>query len=66
MNSQEAWRKLAKQLQSASSSSGRGSLPGGKGAFAGGGLLLALVVGGFTLNASLFNGEPVTTSSLCY
>jgi len=55
MNSQEAWKRLAKQLQNASAPGGRGGIPGGRGAFAGGGLLLALVVGGLTLNASLFN-----------
>jgi len=46
---------LAKQLQNVRSSGARGGIPGGKGAFAGGGLLVALVVGGLTLNASLFN-----------
>jgi prohibitin 2 len=55
MNGQDAWKRLAKQLQNASASGGRGGIPGGKGAFAGGGLLLALVFGGLTLNASLFN-----------
>jgi len=53
MNSQEAWKRLANQLQKAG---GRGGVPGGKGAFAGGGLLVALVAGGLALNASLFNG----------
>ena len=56
MNSQEAWKRLASQLQKAGVSGGRGGIPGGKGAFAGGGLLIALVAGGLTLNASLFNG----------
>jgi len=55
MNSQEAWKRLANQLQKAGASGGRGSIPGGKGAFAGGGLLIALVAGGLALNASLFN-----------
>jgi len=55
MNSQEAWKRLANQLQKAGVSGGRGGIPG-KGAFAGGGLLIALVAGGFALNASLFNG----------
>jgi len=55
MNSQEAWKRLANQLQKAAVSGGRGGVTGGKGAFAGGGLLMALVVGGFVLNASLFN-----------
>jgi len=55
MNSQEAWKRLANQLQKAGASGGRGGIPGGKGAFAGGGLLIALVAGGLALNASLFN-----------
>jgi len=55
MNSQEAWKRLANQLQKAGVSGGRGGIPGGKGAFAGGGLLIALVAGGVALNASLFN-----------
>lgn len=55
MNSQEAWKKLANQLQKAAVSGGRGGVPGGKGAFAGGGLLVALIGGGLLLNASLFN-----------
>lgn len=56
MNSQEAWKKLANQLQKAAASGGRGGAPGGRGVFAGGGLLVALVGGGLLLNASLFNG----------
>jgi len=56
MNSQEAWKRLASQLQKVGVSGGRGGIPGGKGAFAGGGLLIALVAGGLALNASLFNG----------
>ena len=56
MNSQEAWKRLASQLQKASASGGGGGIPGGKGVFAGGGLLIALVAGGIALNASLFNG----------
>jgi len=55
MNSQEAWKRLANQLQKAGVSGGRGGIPGGKGAFAGGGLVIALVAGGLALNASLFN-----------
>jgi len=62
MNSQEAWKRLASQLQKASVSGGRGGIPGGKGAFAGGGLLIALVAGGLTLNASLFNGAYISRS----
>jgi prohibitin 2 len=53
MNGQEAFRRLAKQLRTVNN----GPLPGGsKGFFAGGGLLIALLGGGFALNASLFNG----------
>jgi prohibitin 2 len=55
MNRQEAFRRLANQLKTAGG--GGGPLPGGpKGLFAGSGLLIALVAGGFALNASLFNG----------
>lgn len=56
MNSQEGWKRLTNQLQKAVASGGRGGVPGGRGAFAGGGLLVALVAGGLALNASLFNG----------
>ena len=61
MNSQQAFRKFAQQLQRASQSGG-GGMPGGPGRFlAGGGLMVALVGGGLLLNASLFNGvSPVT------
>ena len=62
MNSQEAWKRLANQLQKAGVSGGRGGIPGGKGTFAGGGLLIALVAGGIALNASLFNGACARTS----
>ena len=37
--------------------SGGGGGPGGRGLFAGTGLLVVLVGGGLLLNASLFNGE---------
>ncbi len=59
MDGQEAFRRLARQLRSAG-----GGGPGGpgKGVFAGSGLLIALVAGGFVLNASLFNGMSSTTS----
>lgn len=55
-NGQEAFRRLANQLRT-SGGGGGGPLPGGpKGLFAGSGLLIVLVAGGFALNASLFNG----------
>ncbi|PPQ77467.1 hypothetical protein CVT25_011337 [Psilocybe cyanescens] len=50
---QEAFRRLAKQLRTVGGNAG--GTPGGKGLFAGSGLLIALVAGGFALNASLFN-----------
>lgn len=62
MNSQEAWKRLANQLQKAATSGGRGGTPGGKGAFAGGGLLVALIGGGVLLSASLFNGAHALPS----
>ena len=54
MSGQDAFRRFAQQIQRAGGSGGR--MPGGRGAFAGGGLLVALIGGGFFLNASLFNG----------
>ncbi|KAG6868981.1 Prohibitin-2, subunit of the prohibitin complex (Phb1p-Phb2p) [Termitomyces sp. T159_Od127] len=50
MNGQEAFRRLANQLKVA-----KGGPPGGRGLFTGSGLLVALIAGGFALNASLFN-----------
>ncbi|KAJ3574003.1 hypothetical protein NP233_g2058 [Leucocoprinus birnbaumii] len=52
MDGQEAFRRLAKQIRQVG-----GGPSGGppKGLFAGSGLLIALVAGGFALNASLFN-----------
>lgn len=56
MNGQDAFRRLSQQLQRAGrNAGGGGGLPGGKGFFAGSGLLVALVGGGLLLNASLFN-----------
>ncbi|KAI0697887.1 band 7 family-domain-containing protein [Cytidiella melzeri] len=52
MSGQDAFRRFAQQVQRAGGSGGR--LPSG-GAFAGGGLILALIGGGVLLNASLFN-----------
>ncbi|KAF8442925.1 hypothetical protein L210DRAFT_3146832 [Boletus edulis BED1] len=55
MNSQEAFRRFAQQVQRAGGQGG-GGFPGGPGRFfAGGGLLAALIGGGLLLNASLFN-----------
>ena len=56
MNGPEAFRRLAQQIQAVSRAGGGGSGPGGRGAIAGSGLLIALVGGGLLLNASLFNG----------
>ena len=52
MNGQEAFKRLANQLRTASGGGG----PAPKGLFAGSGLLITLIAGGFALNASLFNG----------
>ncbi|PPQ76622.1 hypothetical protein CVT24_011325 [Panaeolus cyanescens] len=52
-NGQEAFQRLAKQLRTVGG--GKGPLGGGRGIFAGSGLLIALVGGGLALNASLFN-----------
>lgn len=62
MNGQEAFRRIANQLKAAGG--GGGPLPGApKGLFAGSGLLIALVAGGFALNASLFNGAAISLSN---
>jgi len=59
MSGQEAFRRLAAQLQaSARSRTGTGGQGGGlpgKGLFAGSGLVIALLAGGIGLNAALFN-----------
>ena len=55
MNPQDAWNRLAQQLQRAAGQGGGPRMPV-KGFFTGTGLLLALVGGGVALNASLFNG----------
>jgi hypothetical protein len=56
MNSQEAFRRFAQQVQRAGGQGG-GGFSGGPGKFlAGGGLLATLIGGGLLLNASLFNG----------
>jgi prohibitin 2 len=57
MDGQEAFRRIARQLRAAG---GGGSGGPGKGIFAGSGLLIALVAGGYALNASLFNGLSTT------
>jgi prohibitin 2 len=57
MNSQDAFRRFAQQIQRAGGQGGGGGLPGGPGRLlAGGGLVVALIGGGIILNASLFNG----------
>lgn len=56
MNGPDAFRRFAQQLQKASSQGGGPKLPSGKGMFAGGGAIVALIGGGILLNASLFNG----------
>ena len=59
MNSQEAFRRFAQQVQRAGGQGG-GGFSGGPGRlFAGGGLLAALIGGGLLLNASLFNGASL-------
>lgn len=55
MNGQEAFRRLANQLKVAKG----GGAPGGKGLFTGTGLLIAVIAGGFAINASLFNGTKL-------
>lgn len=63
MNSQEAFRRFAQQVQRAGSQGGGGGgFPGRF--FAGGGLLAALIGGGVLLNASLFNGASCHSSQL--
>ncbi|KDQ11125.1 hypothetical protein BOTBODRAFT_163177 [Botryobasidium botryosum FD-172 SS1] len=58
MNSagRDAFARLAAQLQARNrAGGGGGGPPGGKGLFAGGGLIIALALGGVALNSSLFN-----------
>jgi hypothetical protein len=58
MNEDPFLKKFLQQVQRAGqSSSGRGFSGGPRGFFTGSGLLIALVGGGFLLNASLFNGR---------
>ena len=64
MNGQDAFRRLAQQLQRARQTGGGGGPP--KGVFAGTGLLVALVAGGVLLNASLFNGAHNPIKILLY
>ena len=60
MSGQDAFRRFALQLQAVSRQGGGGGRGGGAGkAFAGTGLLVALIGGGVVLNASLFNGELI-------
>ena len=62
----EAFAKLAQQLnrarmqaQNGGGGSGGGgfNVPGGRSAMTGGGLIVALALGGLALNYSLYNGE---------
>ncbi|KAF8578079.1 proteolysis and peptidolysis-like protein [Ramaria rubella] len=58
MSGQDAFRRIAQQLQARARGGGqgpRGQLPGAGGVFAGTGLLVALIAGGIGLNAALFN-----------
>lgn len=65
MNGQEAFRRLAQQIQRAGGGGGGGpNRPGPRGLLTGGGLLAALVGGGLALNASLFNGMKCYNGSL--
>jgi prohibitin 2 len=58
MNGRDAFQRIARQLEAASRQSGGGGGHGApRGAFAGAGLLIALIGGGVALNSSLFNGE---------
>lgn len=62
MNGPEAFRRFAKQLETAARQGGArggGFQPGGRGSLAGAGALVALVGGGLLLNSSLFNGTPI-------
>ena len=69
MSGQDIFRRFAQQLQAATLRGGPGSrpgggLPGGNNLFAGTGLLLFLVGGGFALNASLFTGTKAIILTL--
>ena len=57
MNGPEAFRRFAQQVQKVAQQGGGPRMPnGGRGLFAGGGAVVALIAGGVLLNASLFNG----------
>ncbi|KAI0345999.1 hypothetical protein BDW22DRAFT_1353653 [Trametopsis cervina] len=55
MNGQDAFRRFAQQIQRAGGSGGGGGRLPGRGAFAGGGLVVALIGGGVLLNSAMFN-----------
>lgn len=60
--SQDPFSQYMRQLQQRAAGGRPGGMPGGRGLFAGSGLLIALVAGGFALNASLFNGAWYRTN----
>jgi len=55
MNGQEAFRRIARQLQNAGRQGGGGFPGGGRGLFTGTGLLVLLAGGGLLVNQALFN-----------
>ena len=61
--SQDPFSQYMRQLQQRAAGGRPGGMPGGRGLFAGSGLLISLVAGGFALNASLFNGAWYRTNS---
>lgn len=62
---QEAFRRFARQIRVPGGGiNGRFSGGPGGGLFAGSGLLIALVAGGFALNSALFNGKSSLASDL--
>lgn len=56
MSGQESFRRFVAALENQARRGGGGGGPPSRGFFAGSGLLIALVAGGVTLNAALFNG----------
>lgn len=64
MSGQENFRRFVAALENQARRGGAGGGPSSRGFFAGSGLLIALVAGGVTLNASLFNGMVSPLSAL--